>query len=200
MLLVIDNYDSFVYNLARYCELSGWERVVTRNDKITIEDIERAPPEAIVISPGPCTPKEAGVSTKIIRRFGHTIPILGICLGHQCIGEAFGAKTSRAEKPVHGKATAITHTGDGIFDGLPSPMDVGRYHSLIVEEPAANSDLVITAWSFEDEIMAMRHARYPIYGLQFHPESVLTEHGQKLIDNFTDLAREWNGKTERSAA
>jgi para-aminobenzoate synthetase component II len=199
MILVIDNYDSFVYNLARYCAQAGWDYDVVRNDALSIEEIERMPPQAIMISPGPCTPKEAGLSTKIVRRFGHEIPILGVCLGHQCIGEAYGAKTSRATEPVHGKASAITHEGTDIFEGLPSPMEVGRYHSLIVE-PATNSELVVTASNFEGEIMALRHKNYPVYGVQFHPESVLTQHGNKIIENFTDIAMAWNQSRRKQAA
>lgn len=199
MFLVIDNYDSFVHNLARYFELSGVETRVERNDAITIEDIRDIQPDAIILSPGPCTPKEAGICVDIVKSFGPDIPILGVCLGHQAIGEAYGAVTLRAEAPVHGKATTITHDGKNVFKGLPSPLDVGRYHSLIVQQPGKNCKLITTAQTETGEIMALTHPSHPVYGVQFHPESVLTQHGQSLINNFVDLARQHH-KLKQTAA
>ena len=198
MILVIDNYDSFVYNLARYFALAGWETRVRRNDALTIQDIAAMNPQAIAMSPGPCTPAEAGICIDIVKTFGASIPMLGVCLGHQCIGEAYGAKTTRAEKPVHGKASTIMHDGEDLFAGLPSPMQGGRYHSLIVE-PGENSPLCVTAKTSNGEIMALRHETRPVYGVQFHPESVLTPHGQKIIDNFTALALQFH-REKRDAA
>lgn len=213
MILVIDNYDSFVYNIARYFECAGEPCSVIRNDKITIQEAEKLDPLAIVISPGPCTPKEAGVSVEIIKKLGAFIPVFGICLGHQCIGEAFGAKTVRTS-PVHGEASNITHSSTGIFSGLPQPIKVGRYHSLITDIPLTRlrdaqtpspqwgegrdatgvegeGTLIITAQTEDGIIMAMQHASQPVYGVQFHPESVLTEHGADMIGNFTAIARQW---------
>lgn len=188
MILLIDNYDSFVYNLARYVGMLGFEREVVRNDAITINDIAGDPPQAIIISPGPCTPAEAGISTSIIRHFTGRIPILGICLGHQCIAEAFGGRTVRAHEPCHGKTSLIAHTADDLFMGLPNPLRAARYHSLIVELNA-DSPLEITAHTADDDIiMGIRHRMHPVYGLQFHPESVLTEYGLDLIRNFTMIA------------
>lgn len=198
MILVIDNYDSFVYNLARYFALAGWDICVMRNDAISLNEIEKLAPRAIVISPGPCTPAEAGICIDSVKRFGDSIPILGVCLGHQCIGEAYSAKTARAKKPMHGKATLIEHDGRDLFSGLPSPMPGGRYHSLIVE-PEKNSPLRVTAKTSDGEIMALRHETYPVYGVQFHPESVLTPHGQKIIDNFTALALQFHRKKQDAA-
>ena len=197
MILVIDNYDSFVHNLARYCALAGWEYKVARNDAISLVGIEAMQPEAIILSPGPCTPQEAGICIDVVKTFGPRIPILGVCLGHQCIGEAYGAKTNRAPEPVHGKASSITHDGTGLFAGLPSPMRAGRYHSLAVV-PGENSPLIITART-GDEIMAIKHATHPVYGVQFHPESVLTPEGLDLIKNFTAIAVKWN-EAQRTAA
>ena len=191
MILVIDNYDSFVHNLARYCALAGWEYKVVRNDAITLEEIEELNPEAIILSPGPCTPKEAGICVEAIKKFGTHIPILGVCLGHQCIGEAYGAKTIRSKEPVHGKSSTISHICAGLFQDLPSPMNVGRYHSLITLKGEIE-DLIVTAQEQDGTIMAMEHKRYPVYGVQFHPESVLTEHGLALIENFRQITRAWH--------
>jgi anthranilate synthase/aminodeoxychorismate synthase-like glutamine amidotransferase len=191
MILVIDNYDSFVYNLARHMALTGWKYEVVRNDALSLADIEDMKPEAIVLSPGPCTPQEAGISVETVKTFGAQIPILGVCLGHQCIGEAYGAKTMRGAKPVHGKASDIFHEGTDLFEGLPSPMQGGRYHSLVIE-PGAQSPLRVTARTSAGEIMAVRHNAFPVYGVQFHPESVLTQHGLALIKNFTALALRWH--------
>lgn len=191
MILILDNYDSFVYNLARYIERLGGNYAVHRNDMLTLEDIEKMAPEAIVISPGPCTPQQAGISIDVVRRFGPYIPILGVCLGHQAIGEAYGGQTVRAERPVHGKATDIEHNGTGLFQDIPNPMKAGRYHSLVVELPVA-SELITTAVSPNQEIMAIQHKKYPVYGVQFHPESVLTSVGIDLLYNFVSLAYLWN--------
>ena len=191
MFLVIDNYDSFVHNLARYFEIAGVDTRVVRNDEITLDEIEEIAPEALILSPGPCTPKEAGICIDAVKQLGETLPILGVCLGHQAIGEAYGALTLRADTPVHGKASIITHDGNDVFKTLPSPMEVGRYHSLIVQ-PSKASPLITTAQTDDGEIMAMKHKTHPVYGVQFHPESVLTGHGQTLVQNFVDLTLEWH--------
>jgi anthranilate synthase/aminodeoxychorismate synthase-like glutamine amidotransferase len=187
MILVIDNYDSFVYNIARYFECAGEVCAVVRNDAVTVEQARSMNPLAIVISPGPCTPKEAGVSIEIIQKLGPFIPVLGICLGHQAIGEGYGGRTVRAA-PMHGKASAITHDGGGLFEGLPGTFNIGRYHSLVTELPDP-SPLRVTARAEDGAIMAMRHIHHPVYGVQFHPESVLTEHGMEMIRNFVVIAR-----------
>ncbi len=184
MILVIDNYDSFVHNLARYLRELGWSTQVVRNDGFNLDEIAALKPSHIVISPGPCTPNEAGISVATVRRFGPTIPILGVCLGHQSIGQAFGGRIVRARRPMHGKTSMIQHSGGGIFAGLPNPLRATRYHSLVVAKEDLPEDLVITAESQEGEIMALAHRRHPIVGLQFHPEAVLTEHGYDLLRNF----------------
>ncbi len=194
MYLVIDNYDSFVHNLARYVEIAGGDTEIVRNDAITIEDIRKMNPSGIVLSPGPCTPKEAGICVDLVKTLGAKLPILGVCLGHQAIGEAYGAATTRTQ-PMHGKASLITHDGSGIFKGLSSPITVGRYHSLHIDLPSDNA-LIITAQAGE-EIMGVRHLLHPIYGVQFHPESVLTQHGQTMIDNFVKIAETWH-KTKKN--
>ena len=188
MILVIDNYDSFVHNLARYVRELGWATEVVRNDAIDLDWIADRRPSHIVISPGPCTPNEAGISIALIERFGPTMPILGVCLGHQCIGQAFGGKVVRAQRPMHGKTSLIRHDGGGIFDGLPNPLRATRYHSLVVAKDQLSADLAISAESEEGEIMALRHRRFPIVGLQFHPEAVLTERGYDLLRNFLGQA------------
>lgn len=193
MFLVIDNYDSFVHNLARYFELTNVQTDVVRNDEITLQEIKNLEPEAIILSPGPRAPKEAGICVEVIKQLGPSVPILGVCLGHQCIGEAYGHETIKAKVPMHGKASLIRHEGGGIFDGLPSPFFVGRYHSLIVAEHK-NSPLKITARNDEKEIMAFAHPDHPVIGVQFHPESVLTEHGQQMIENFVNFTRSWHAK------
>ncbi len=199
MILLIDNYDSFVHNLARYIGILGRERIVVRNDVIDLNDISRNPPDAIIISPGPCTPSEAGLSNELIRRFGRRIPILGVCLGHQCIGEVYGGQVIRAPEPCHGKASIIDHQADGIFMGLPNPLTVGRYHSLIVHVPA-DVPLKITAQTEDDRIvMAFEHKTHPVYGIQFHPESCLTDHGIDILRNFVMMADEWNAKLRGAA-
>lgn len=198
MILVIDNYDSFAHNLARYMTLAGGKTKIVRNDKITVAEIAALNPESIVISPGPCTPKESGVCVEAIQKLGNRIPILGVCLGHQCIGEAYGAKTIRAPEPVHGKSSSIKHDGTELFQNLPSPMDVGRYHSLIVRKDE-RSPLITTATSCDGIIMAMKHRDYPVYGVQFHPESVLTPHGMALVKNFSSLAAAFHADKEQAA-
>lgn len=184
MILVIDNYDSFVHNLARYLRELGWETTVARNDAITLDEIERLAPSHIVISPGPCTPDEAGISVAAVQRFSGLIPILGVCLGHQCIGQAFGGRVVRAQRPMHGKASQIQHSGGGLFAGLPNPLGAARYHSLVVDSEGLPALLKATAFSDEGEIMALQHRRFRVTGLQFHPEAVLTACGYDLLRNF----------------
>ncbi len=196
MILVIDNYDSFVHNLARHVALAGVNYQVVRNDALSIEDIAKCEPEAIILSPGPRTPKEAGICTEIIEKLGATIPVLGVCLGHQCIGEAYGGKTLKIGLPVHGKASTITHGGKGLFEGIPSPLNVGRYHSLVVDQPKEDSPLTVTAQTQDGIIMAVQHPTHPVYGVQFHPESILTEHGLALIKNFVAIAEKHNSKAK----
>jgi anthranilate synthase/aminodeoxychorismate synthase-like glutamine amidotransferase len=191
MLLVIDNYDSFTYNLVQYLGELGETPVVRRNDAVTVEEVGEMRPDAIVLSPGPCTPADAGVTVPVIRRWGATIPTLGVCLGHQAIGEAYGGRVVRAGRVMHGKTSAITHDGSPLFDGLPSPMTVMRYHSLVVERDSLPDDLVVNAVAADDpdEIHAMRHREHPVWGVQFHPESILTEGGKRILQNFLALAR-----------
>jgi anthranilate synthase/aminodeoxychorismate synthase-like glutamine amidotransferase len=184
MILLIDNYDSFVYNLARYVRELGGTPLVRRHDVITVDEIAGLGPSHIIISPGPCSPNEAGISTEVVRRLGPRIPILGVCLGHQCIGAAYGGKILRAGHPMHGKTSRIHHSGSGLFSGLPSPFIATRYHSLVIAPGAVPPALEVTATSEDGEIMAVRHRAHPVYGLQFHPESVLTEHGYRLLDHF----------------
>ena len=190
MILMIDNYDSFTYNIVQYlCEL-GAEVEVHRNDEITLEQIRRLAPEKIVISPGPCTPNEAGISLAVIDAFAGSIPILGICLGHQSIGQAFGGEVVRAEEVMHGKTSAIHHTGTGVFSGLDNPLEATRYHSLVVAKDSLPDCLQITAWTEKDgephEIMGFRHKELAVEGVQFHPESIMTEHGHDLLKNFLE--------------
>ena len=191
MFLVIDNYDSFVHNLARYIALTGAEYDVVRNDTITIDNIKDVNPEGIILSPGPCTPAEAGICIDAVKEFGQSTPILGVCLGHQAIGEAYGGQTLQSDTPIHGKASIITHNEKGIFKDVPSPLEVGRYHSLITELDEGNR-LEVTATLDDDTIMAMQHKSHPVYGVQFHPESILTQEGLKIVQNFVQLARDWN--------
>jgi anthranilate synthase component II len=190
MILVIDNYDSFTYNLVQYLGELGEDPVVYRNDAIDVEAIGALRPRAIVISPGPKTPAEAGLSIPIIRRWGPEIPILGVCLGHQAIGEAYGGRVVRARRVMHGKRSAITHDGTGLFQGLPSPLDVMRYHSLVVEASTLPEELTVLARGAEDtdEIHAVRHREHPVWGVQFHPESILTTGGKSILANFLALA------------
>ena len=184
MILLIDNYDSFVYNLARYVRELGETPLVRRHDAVTVDEVLGLDPSHIIISPGPCSPREAGISTDLVRRAGERIPILGVCLGHQCIGAAYGAEIVRAGVPMHGKISRISHQGAGIFSGLPSPFIATRYHSLVIAPASMPASLRVTATSEDGEIMAVQHADHPVYGVQFHPESVLTEHGYRLLDHF----------------
>ena len=184
MLLMIDNYDSFTYNLVQYLGELGEEVRVVRNDEITVDEIGRLAPSRIVISPGPCTPNESGVSLPAITRFAGRIPILGVCLGHQAIGQAFGGRVVHAKTLMHGKVSPIHHSGKGVFRGLPSPFTATRYHSLAIERETCPVDLEITAWTDDGEIMGVRHRTLAVEGVQFHPESILTEHGHALLRNF----------------
>lgn len=198
MILVVDNYDSFVFNLSRSFEELGADTLTVRNDAIDPAGVDCLTPEAIVLSPGPCGPEEAGQSLPLIRRFSGRIPILGVCLGHQCIGAAFGGTVVRAREPMHGRASPIRHDGTGLFAGLPDPLTAGRYHALIVEL-GPDSPLDICAWSEGGEIMGLRHRSAPTFGVQFHPESVLTEQGHALLANFLHLARQ-GGESRRAVA
>lgn len=192
MILIIDNYDSFVFNIARYFNELGEEGCVVRNDAISPSYVSSLSPSAIVVSPGPCTPAEAGVSLAMVRELSGKIPILGVCLGHQCIGAAFGGSIERATLPLHGQASLIAHCGRGLFENLPSPLQVGRYHSLIVgRRPEMDEILAIDAVSAEGDIMALSHRQHPTFGVQFHPESVLTECGHRLLANFLRIAKRW---------
>ena len=187
MILMIDNYDSFTYNLVQYIGQLGGAVEVHRNDKISIDEIRKLKPDAIVLSPGPCTPEKAGISVEVIKQFGTDIPILGVCLGHQAIGYAFGAKVIRAERIMHGKTSTVTNDGRTIFKGLPNPFVAGRYHSLIVERDSLPNFLEISAETEEKEIMGIRHKEYPVEGVQFHPESVLTPNGKRVLKNFLTM-------------
>ncbi len=187
-MLLIDNYDSFVHNLARYFARLGQETRVVRNDAIDADEVRRLRPAAVVFSPGPCTPREAGASLEIVRALYAEVPFLGVCLGHQVIAEALGGRIVRAPLPVHGQASQILHDAAGLFAGVPSPMRVGRYHSLVVESATLPVELLPTAWTEDGVLMAFEHTRYPVYGVQFHPESILTEHGYELLTNFLELA------------
>ena len=185
MVLVIDSYDSFAYNLARYIQNLGFETKVIRHDKLTLNDIEQLKPSHIVLSPGPCTPNEAGITLEVVKTFYQTIPILGVCLGHQTIAQAFGARIIQAAYPRHGKASQIEHNGSALFHHIRNPLKIARYHSLVIEPSSLNDCLNITAKSLDDhEIMAIQHKDYPVYGVQFHPESILTEQGLDLLANF----------------
>lgn len=185
MIVVIDNYDSFTYNLVQYLGELGAELQVFRNDQITLADLERLEPDKIVISPGPGSPDDGGISNDVIQELGRRIPLLGVCLGHQCIGQVYGGKVSRAARLMHGKTSAVYHNGKGLFNGVPSPFNATRYHSLIVEEPLPET-LQVTAFTREGEVMGVRHKEYPVSGVQFHPESILTEHGKRILQNFLD--------------
>ena len=184
MLLMIDNYDSFTYNLVQYLGELGAELLVRRNDQITADEAERLDPAAVVVSPGPGTPRDAGASTAVIRRMAGRRPILGVCLGHQAIGEVFGGTTGRAPEPIHGKTSAIHHDGSGVFAGLASPFEATRYHSLLVERAGLPDCLAVTAWTEDGLIMGLRHRELPVEGVQFHPESILTAAGKRLLANF----------------
>ena len=184
MLLVIDNYDSFTYNLVQYFGELGADPVVRRNDAITLEEVEQLRPERIVISPGPGTPADAGISMAIVRKMGKNTPVLGVCLGHQCIAEVYGGRVVRADRLMHGKTSPIRHQGSGVFSGLPNPFEATRYHSLIVEKNSVPACLQITADTAEGEIMGLRHREFPVHGVQFHPESILSREGKALLQNF----------------
>jgi anthranilate synthase component 2 len=189
MLLMIDNYDSFTYNLVQYLAELGEEVVVRRNDEIALDEVQALAPERIVISPGPCTPKEAGISVPLIERFAGQIPLLGVCLGHQSVGQAFGGRIVHARKLMHGKTSEIAHEGQGVFRGLPNPLQATRYHSLVIERESLPDCLEVTAWSEDGEIMGVRHKTLAVEGVQFHPESILTERGHDLLRNFLEDRR-----------
>ncbi|MEO8576584.1 MAG: aminodeoxychorismate/anthranilate synthase component II [Gemmatimonadales bacterium] len=191
MILVIDNYDSFTYNLVQYLGELGTDPVVRRNDAITVDEVEALDPDAIVISPGPGTPNDAGISIDLIKRLGAKLPLLGVCLGHQAIGEAYGGSVIRAPQLMHGKTSWIQHDGKDLFDGLDSPLEVMRYHSLTVEAESLPEELEVLAWGVDDatEIHAMRHREHPVWGVQFHPESVMTQSGKQLLENFLRMSR-----------
>src|SRR6185503_18462851 len=190
MILVIDNYDSFTFNLVQYLGELGAETVVRRNDEIGVEDVATLNPSAIVISPGPCAPAQAGISVPLVRRWGSSRPILGVCLGHQAIGEAYGGRVVRADRVMHGKTSRIEHDGRELFDKLPNPMQVMRYHSLVLEQSSLPTEIVVLARADDDpsEIHAIRHRTHPVWGVQFHPESIMTPDGKALLRNFLELA------------
>jgi anthranilate synthase component II len=204
MLILIDNYDSFTYNLVHYLGELGGECRVFRNDKISVAEVMRQRPKGIVLSPGPCTPNEAGICLELIEKAGPTIPLLGVCLGHQAIGQVYGGKVVRAPAPMHGKLSEITHTGKSLFKGVPRKFAVTRYHSLIVERKGLPADLVVTARTDDGLIMGLMHKTHPVHGVQFHPESIASEHGHALLANFLELAgiapRRRNAKPARHAA
>ncbi len=187
MIIVIDNYDSFTYNLVQYLGELGEELAVFRNDAISTDEMEEMNPERIIISPGPGRPEDAGISKSVIRRFAERVPILGVCLGHQAIAEVYGAKVVGADSIMHGKVSSIYHKGEGIFSGIPSPFIATRYHSLLADPATVKDPLEITAWTEEKEVMGLRHMDYPVWGVQFHPESIMTAEGKKLLKNFVSL-------------
>ena len=195
MLLVLDNYDSFTYNLVQYFGELGETIEVHRNDALTVDQVGDMAPDAIVVSPGPCSPREAGISVDLIRRYGGEIPLHGVCLGHQAIGEAYGGVVTRAGRVMHGKMSQLVHDGTGLFAGIPSPFGVMRYHSLIVERATLPAELQVTAVAVDDatEIHALQHRTHPVWGVQFHPESILTEHGRELLVNFLAMSRAFRG-------
>ena len=198
-ILMIDNYDSFTYNIVQYLYELGADVEVVRNDKITIDEIKsKENIDAIVISPGPCSPNEAGISVDVIKEFKGVYPILGVCLGHQSIGAAFGAKIVKAKCLMHGKTSMIYHNKKGLFKGIPSPFEAVRYHSLVIDRNSLPEDIEITAWTKEDdEIMGIQHKKYPIWGIQFHPESILTSYGKDILNNFLNLSQEFNSKNQK---
>jgi anthranilate synthase component 2 len=197
MIVLVDNYDSFTFNLVHYLGELGADVVVHRNDKVTSREIVTADPDAIVLSPGPCTPKEAGICLDLIAHAAETIPILGVCLGHQAIGDAFGGKVVRAPVPVHGKLSEIRHEGRGIFRGINAPFKATRYHSLVVERGSMPSELAVTADTEDGLVMGLSHTRLPVHGVQFHPESIASDHGHLTLKNFLDIAATWNKTTGR---
>ena len=197
MILMIDNYDSFTYNLVQYLGELGERLIVKRNDAITVAGVKRLKPAGIVISPGPGRPSDAGISNDLIKAFAGAMPILGVCLGHQCIGEVFGGEVVRAARPMHGKTSRIYHTQSGVLKGLPNPFEATRYHSLIVRREALPSALEVTAWTSDREIMGLQHRHLPVYGVQFHPESILTVSGKDLLKNFLALSRAFHRRRRR---
>jgi anthranilate synthase component 2 len=200
MIVLIDNYDSFTFNLFHYLGSLGAEVVVHRNDKIAPDAVLAADPDAIVLSPGPCTPKDAGICIGLIERASATIPMMGVCLGHQAIGEAFGGNVVRAPTPVHGKLSDVQHEGRGVFHGINGPFRATRYHSLVVDRPSLPAGLEVTAETGDGLIMGLSHAELPVHGVQFHPESIASEHGHRILKNFLDLAAAWNVATGRRSA
>ncbi len=200
MIVLIDNYDSFTFNLFHYLGELGAEVVVHRNDKISVKDVIAADPDAIVLSPGPCTPDDAGICLDLIKRAAPTIPIFGVCLGHQAIGQVFGGKVVRAPVPVHGKMSLIKHQGGGVFRGINGAFQATRYHSLVVERSSLPAELAAVAETDDRLVMGMAHARLPVHGVQFHPESIASEHGQLILRNFLDIAAAWNATTGRRTA
>jgi len=197
MIVLIDNYDSFTFNLVHYLGGLGADVVVHRNDKITADDVMAADPDAIVLSPGPCTPNEAGICLELIDKAAETIPLLGVCLGHQAIGQAFGGKVVRAAVPMHGKLSEIRHSNTGVFRGINGPFKATRYHSLVVERASLPAELTVNAETDDRLIMGMMHNELPVHGVQFHPESIASEHGHLMLKNFLDLAADWNAKHGR---
>jgi len=197
MIVLIDNYDSFSFNLVHYLGELGAEVVVHRNDKLASADVLAADPEAIVLSPGPCTPNEAGICLDLIERAAQSVPILGVCLGHQAIGQAFGGQVVRAPAPVHGKLSEIRHRGSGVFRGINAPFQATRYHSLVVDRASMPDELALTAETDDRLVMGVAHARLPVHGVQFHPESIASEHGHLILKNFLELAAAWNAETGR---
>jgi anthranilate synthase component II len=200
MILLIDNYDSFTFNLVHYLGGLGAKVSVHRNDKISVGDALASAPEAIVLSPGPCTPDDAGICLNLIASAAAAVPIFGVCLGHQAIGQAFGGKVVRAPTLVHGKLSEIQHSGDGVFRGINGPFRATRYHSLIVDRKSAPQDIVVTAETDQGLIMGLRHKTLPVHGVQFHPESIASEHGHLILKNFLDIAAQWNAASGRAAA
>ena len=194
---LVDNYDSFTWNLVHAIGVLGAEIEVHRNDKITVEALAEAAPDAIVISPGPCTPNEAGISLEVVKRLGDRVPIFGVCLGHQAIGAAYGGEVVRAPVPVHGKLSTIKHNGEGVLRGINAPFDATRYHSLVVSRETMPAELAVTAETDDGLVMAMSHKAHPVHGVQFHPESIASEHGRTILKNFLDLAARWNAAKRR---
>ena len=199
MILLIDNYDSFTFNLVHYLGGLGAKVAVYRNDKIGVEDALACEPDAIVLSPGPCTPNDAGICLDLIERASSQVPIFGVCLGHQAIGQVFGGQVVRAPMPVHGKLSVIRHSAEGVFRGVNGPFHATRYHSLIVDRKNLPQDIVVTAETDDHLIMGLRHRTFPVHGVQFHPESIASEHGHLILRNFLDIAAQWNGTTRRVA-
>jgi len=195
LVLVIDNYDSFTYNLVQYLGELGENVMVRRNDEITLTEIAPLSPVAVVLSPGPGTPSDAGICKDLLVELGPTLPILGVCLGHQCLGEAFGGTVRRASRVMHGKVSRVTHAEQSVFRGIPSPFAATRYHSLVVDRENLPADLEVTAWTDDGTVMGLRHRQYPLAGVQFHPEAILTEHGHELLANFLQDARAWRRDT-----